>query len=28
MWNTIGVIINFLSVVAYLRFARRERNTA
>jgi len=28
MWNTIGVMINFLSVVAYLRFARRERNTA
>jgi len=28
MWNTIAVIINFLSVVAYLRFARRERNTA
>jgi MtN3 and saliva related transmembrane protein len=28
MWNTIAVVINFLSVVAYLRFARRERNTA
>ena len=25
-WNMIAVVINFLSVAAYLRFARRERN--
>ena len=24
-WNVLGVIINFLTVGAYLRFARRER---
>jgi len=27
-WNVIAVVINFLSVAAYARFARRERNTA
>ncbi len=27
-WNVIAVVINFLSVGAYLRFARRERNQA
>jgi uncharacterized protein with PQ loop repeat len=27
-WNMIAVVINFLSVAAYLRFARRERNPA
>jgi MtN3 and saliva related transmembrane protein len=27
-WNGIGVVINLLSVAAYLRFARRERNLA
>jgi len=26
VWNMIGVVINFLTVGAYLRFARRERN--
>jgi MtN3 and saliva related transmembrane protein len=26
VWNMIGVVINFLMVGAYLRFARRERN--
>src|SRR5215470_4348155 len=26
-WNLIAVAINFLSVAAYLRFARRERNS-
>ena len=26
-WNLIAVVINFLSVAAYLRFARRERNS-
>ena len=25
-WNTVAVVINFLSVAAYLRFARRERD--
>jgi hypothetical protein len=25
MWNVIAVVINFLSVAAYVRFARRER---
>ena len=25
-WNLVGVLINFLSVGAYLRFAHRERN--
>ena len=28
MWNLIAVVINFLSVAAYLRFARRERSLA
>jgi MtN3 and saliva related transmembrane protein len=27
-WNGIAVVINLLSVAAYLRFARRERNLA
>ena len=27
-WNTIAVVINLLSVAAYLRFARRERDSA
>ena len=27
-WNMIAVVINFLSVAAYLRFARRERDSA
>jgi len=27
-WNVIAVVINFLSVAAYARFAARERNTA
>ena len=27
-WNIVAVVINFLSVGAYLRFARRERNQA
>jgi uncharacterized protein with PQ loop repeat len=27
-WNLIAVVINFLSVAAYLRFARRERSLA
>ncbi len=27
-WNVVAVVINFLSVGAYLRFARRERNQA
>jgi MtN3 and saliva related transmembrane protein len=27
-WNMIAVVINFLSVAAYARFARRERNAA
>jgi uncharacterized protein with PQ loop repeat len=27
-WNMIAVVINFLTVAAYLRFARRERNPA
>jgi MtN3 and saliva related transmembrane protein len=27
-WNMIAVVINFLSVLAYLRFARRERATS
>jgi MtN3 and saliva related transmembrane protein len=27
-WNMIGVVINFLTVGAYLRFARRERDHA
>ena len=27
-WNLIAVVINFLSVAAYLHFARRERNLA
>jgi uncharacterized protein with PQ loop repeat len=27
-WNMIAVVINFLSVAAYLRFARRERDLA
>jgi MtN3 and saliva related transmembrane protein len=27
-WNMVAVVINFLSVGAYLRFARRERNPA
>ena len=27
-WNVIAVVINFLSVAAYLRFARRERESA
>ena len=27
-WNLIAVVINFLSVAAYLRFARRERTAA
>ncbi len=26
VWNVIAVVINFLSVGAYFRFARRERN--
>ena len=26
-WNMIAVVINFLSVAAYLRFARRERDS-
>jgi uncharacterized protein with PQ loop repeat len=26
-WNTIAVVINLLSVAAYLRFARRERDS-
>ena len=25
-WNMIAVVINLLSVAAYLRFARREKN--
>jgi MtN3 and saliva related transmembrane protein len=25
-WNMVAVVINFLSVAAYLRFARRERD--
>jgi uncharacterized protein with PQ loop repeat len=28
VWNFIAVVINFLSVTAYLRFARRERTAA
>ena len=28
VWNMIAVVINFLSVGAYLRFARRERRLA
>ena len=28
VWNVVGVVVNFLSVAAYLRFARRERNLA
>ncbi len=28
MWNMIAVVINFLSVGAYVRFARRERERA
>ncbi len=28
VWNVIAVLINFLSVGAYVRFARRERNEA
>lgn len=28
VWNIIAVTVNFLSVGAYLRFARRERNQA
>lgn len=27
-WNVVGVLINFLSVAAYFRFARGERNPA
>ena len=27
-WNMVAVVINFLSVAAYLRFARRERDAA
>jgi MtN3 and saliva related transmembrane protein len=27
-WNMIGVVINFLTVAAYLRFARREDRAA
>jgi uncharacterized protein with PQ loop repeat len=27
-WNLIAVVINLLSVAAYLHFARRERNLA
>ena len=27
-WNVVGVLINFLSVAAYFRFARSERNPA
>ena len=27
-WNIVAVVINFLSVAAYLRFARRERDAA
>jgi MtN3 and saliva related transmembrane protein len=27
-WNMIAVVINFLSVAAYVRFARRERDSA
>lgn len=27
-WNTIAVVINLFSVAAYLRFARRERDSA
>jgi uncharacterized protein with PQ loop repeat len=27
-WNIVAVVINFLSVAAYLRFARRERTPA
>ena len=27
-WNMVAVVINFLSVGAYVRFARRERNQA
>jgi uncharacterized protein with PQ loop repeat len=27
-WNMIAVVINFLSVAAYVRFARRERDLA
>jgi uncharacterized protein with PQ loop repeat len=27
-WNMIAVVINFLSVAAYLRFARREQDSA
>ena len=27
-WNMVAVVINFFSVAAYLRFARRERDTA
>ncbi len=27
-WNVVAVVINFLSVAAYVRFARRERNQA
>ncbi len=27
-WNMIAVVVNFLSVGAYLRFARREKNRA
>ena len=26
VWNVVGVVINFLAVGAYLRFARSERN--
>jgi len=28
LWNILAVIVNFLTVVAYLRFARRERAQA
>jgi len=28
VWNTIAVVINFLTVGAYFRFARRDRNQA
>ena len=28
IWNVIAVLINFLSVGAYFRFARKERNQA
>jgi len=27
-WNMVAVVINFLSVGSYLRFARRERKQA